>query len=235
MPHSVQAMVDREVRRWEAALKVRGARRAPCVAVSRLPWSGGSELARRLAEQLGYGLFDREIIDRIEQEHAIQRSLLEGLDERMRGVIDRYVIDVVRPSAFSERRYLKHLARTIGALGEHGAAVIVGRGAPFILPAERALRLLVVASDQARAERLAKERGLPPERARAALHDEDERRRKFLRREFGITQAEPGHYDLVLNLGTLSLAGATGLAIAALRDRFPGDVHAPAAPESPLP
>jgi len=230
MPHSVQAMVDREVRRWDAARKARGARRGPCVAISRLPWSGGSELARRLAEQLDYGLFDREILDRIEREHAVQRSLLEGLDERARGVIERYVIDVVRPSLFTERRYLKHLARTIGALGEQGAAVIVGRGAPFILPADRALRLLVVAPDETRAERLAKERSLPPERARRALEDEDERRRKFLRREFGISQSEPSRYDLVLNLGTLSLEGATALAIAALRDRFPSDVRAPVGP-----
>ena len=145
MPHSVEAMVSRQVRRWEVARKARERRAAPCVAMSRLPYSGGAELARCLAERLDYGLFDKEII--------------EGLD-------------VLRIKPFPESNYFEHVVRTISALAEQGMAVIVGRGAPFIVRADRALRLLVVAPDEFRTDRLASQRGLTAQDAQAALREE---------------------------------------------------------------
>jgi cytidylate kinase len=229
-PRSLEELVNRQALRWETAKKAfeqrsRGGEPlpvAPTIAVSRLPHSGGAALARRIAEELDYGFFGRELIDEIEQAQGVQRSLLEGLDERIRGKIDRYVLDTLRRDSFTESRYLEHLVRTLRTLGERGMLVVLGRGASQILPPERTLRVLVVAPRAFRLDRLARTRGISHADAEARLVTEDRERTAFLRHHFGLTADDPLHYDLVLNTGALSLDGCTRLILDALRDRFPG-------------
>jgi cytidylate kinase len=219
---SIESIVSLQVQRWEALQRVhRPEPRLPCIALSRLPYSGGGELGRRVAERLDYGLFDREMIDEIEREQGVQRRLLEGLDERFRNAIDRYVTDAFRGRSFRESEYLKHVVRTITTLAERGMAVLVGRGAPFVVEPDLGLRVLVVAPVVFRVERLAKARDLPVEEARDKLADEDRRRRDFVRHQFHLDQQDPVLYDLVVNTGTLSMDGAVRLVLDALRDRFP--------------
>ncbi len=113
------------------------------------------------------------------------------------------------------------MAHIIATLGERGSAVIVGRGSAFILPPERALRVLLIAAREQRIARYAELRGLSPREADSALAAEEERRLEFGRVQFGARYDDPFHYDLVLNTGTLSYEGAAEVAISALRRRFP--------------
>jgi cytidylate kinase len=217
---SIETLVGRQIRRWEAEIKARDQKArqpAPSIAFSRLVCAGGEEVARRVSERLEWGFFGREIVEQIEREHG----LLAALDERVRGMIDRYVKDSVRKEKLTESDYLRHVVATLRALGEGGMVVILGRGAPFILSADRTLRVLIVAPDASRAERLAKERELPIERARQQLASEDEERRDFLWQHFQRAHEDARHYDLVLNTSTLGTETAASLVIEALRGRFP--------------
>jgi cytidylate kinase len=221
---SIETLVGRQIRRWEAEIKARDQKArqpAPSIAFSRLVCAGGEEVARRVSERLEWGFFGREIVEQIEREHGLQHQLLAALDERVRGMIDRYVKDSVRKEKLTESDYLRHVVATLRTLGEGGMVVILGRGAPFILSADRTLRVLIVAPDASRAERLAKERGLPIDRAREQLASEDEERRDFLRQHFQRAQEDARHYDLVLNTSTLGNETAASLVIEALRGRFP--------------
>ena len=224
-PRSVASLVNQQLLRWDSARKARASEQAgasaPCLAISKLPHSGGAEIGLRLAERLDYGLFGRELIDQIEREQGVQHKLLEGLDGRIREVIDRYVLDSIRRDSFTESQYLSHLVRTLRTLAERGMVVILGRGAAHILPPDRTLRILVVAPQGFRVERLAHTRGMAAAEAAKQLASEDRERRDFLRHHFGVTQDDPLDYDLVLNTGTLSLEGAVQIAGDALRDRFP--------------
>ncbi len=225
MPRSLDALVEHQIRRWEIERRPGMSRpRGPCIALSRLPGSGGAALGQRIAEWLDYGFFGIEIVDQIAREQGIQRRLVTGLDERLRGSIDRYVADAFRSTrAFTESDYLQHVVRTVATLGERGMAVILGRGAPFILPAEQALRVLVVAPTPARIERLVKARGLSTREAAQRLEREERERLAFLRHQFGVDPDDPRLYDLVVNTGTLSIDSAAALVVEALRRRFPGN------------
>jgi cytidylate kinase len=218
-PRSVQALVDEHVGRW--SLERRAAdptRRAPCIALSRLPGSGGAELGQRVAERIGYSFFGIEIVDRIARERKIQRELVVGLDEHVRTVIDRYVLDALRP--FNEGDYLHQVVRTLVTIAETGGAVFLGRGAAFILPPERTLRLLVTAPRDLRVERMAKTHDLSSRDASARIEHEEESRRDFHRHHFKIDPDDPSHYDLVTNIGTLGIDDATELVVAAWQRRF---------------
>ena len=219
-PRSLQALVDEHVARWEMARRSHGPEhRTPCIALSRMPGSGGAELGERVAEQLGYAFFGIEIVDQIARERNIQRELVAGLDEHVRTAIDRYVLDAThRP--FIESDYLKQVVRTVTTIAERGGAVFLGRGAAFILPPEHALRVLVVAPRPERSERIAKLNDLTSELARVRLEHEEHERLEFHRHHFQVDPDDPGAYDLIVNTGTLGMDLAVALVAETLGRRF---------------
>jgi len=224
-PHNLGVLIDRQMRRWDLQHATGASQtRPPCVAISRLPHSGAAEIGRQVAERLDYGFFGRELVDHIASERGLQRQLVAGLDERIHGTIDRYVADAFRVRAFTESDYLRHVVRAIATLGNRGMAVILGRGAAFILSPARALRVFVVAPTAARIDRLAESRALSHEQAVEVLAEEDATRREFFRHQFGVVPDDPLHYDIVLNTGTLSIDAAVDVIIGALRCRFPGSL-----------
>jgi cytidylate kinase len=220
-PRSLDQLVDHQIRRWRLeAQRPEPRPRRPCLALSRLPGSGAEELGQRLAERLGYTLFGVEIVDRIARKAGVQRELVEGVDERVRGSIEA-VLDGLRGSnlRFSESDYVHRLVRVITTLGEGGSAVIVGRGSPYILEPDRALRALVVAPREDRIERLAKRYDLPHAEAASRLEREDAARRQFVERSFHVDPDDASLYDLAVNTGSLGIEGAADLLLATLKQR----------------
>jgi cytidylate kinase len=226
---SLEDLVERQVRRWEAERRVyTPPPRQPCVALSRLPGAGAAEVGRRAAALLDYGFFGIEIVDRIARELGVQHRLVAGLDERVRTVIERYVADAFQSRPFTETDYQRALVRTIATLGERGRAVILGRGAPYVLSPSRALRVFVVAPREARVARVAREEGLSAAEADERLAQRDAERLRFLRHDFGVEPDDPTLYDLVVNTETLGIETSAALVIDALTRRFAAP-HATAA------
>ncbi len=217
---NLEELVNRQVRRWELLSKQEPpARAAPCIALSRLPGSAAAELGQEVADRLGFGFFGIEIVDLIARETGTQPGLVAGLDERVRSTIERYVVHSAR-AGYIESNYHKQLVRTLATLGERGLAVILGRGSPFVLRAERTLRVLVIAPRRERVERYAKTRDLEAVDAAAELDRAEADRLVFNRHHFHVDPDDPAHYDLVVNTGTLSLGLAVDLVVDAARRRF---------------
>jgi len=228
-PHarSIRTLANRQAARWTHHSESQKAPIfAPCVALSRWPASGGEEIAGFVAETLDYGLFGKEIVSQIAEEQGVGNWLVAGLDEQVRSGIDRFITDAFRTRAFTEDHYIREVTRIIATLGRRGMAVILGRGAPFILPAEQALRVLVVAPRTDRVERLMKRDRSAREQAEEILKREDETRRKFLLQSFGVDQDDPSQYDLIVNTGQLRSESTARIVVAALKERFPQSMGA---------
>ena len=223
--HSINELVERQGRRWELERRRPALPPRPrCIALSRLPRSGGAELGRRVAEKLEFGFFGIEIVDQIARELGIQRHLVELLDEQVRSVIDRYVSDSFRRGVVTESTYVRQLVRVLATLGEGGRAVILGRGSAYVLRPERTLRVLVAAPRAYRVGRLAVETGLGGQEADDQLKWEDRKRLEFIRHHFDVDPDDPTLYDLVVNTATLGLDAASALVVEALRSKLgPGD------------
>jgi cytidylate kinase len=174
-----------------------------------------------LAERLGYGFFGIEIVDQIAREQGVARRLVEGLDEHVRNVIERYTVDALRGRMVTEMEYLNSLVRVIATLGERGGAVILGRGASFILPPTRALRVFLLAPRPVRAAQLARVRKKGEEEAHRLLEAEDADRIAFLRHHFERDPDNAVFYDLSINTGSFSTAQAVELIVEGLVRRFP--------------
>ena len=86
----LDALVGYQLARWEAVWRPPAIR--PCVAIASLPGAGGEEVGRHVAEQLGYGLFGREIVDEIEAEQALVNAnmeLIERFERKIQATLAR--------------------------------------------------------------------------------------------------------------------------------------------------
>src|SRR5262249_43319546 len=98
-----------------------------------------------------------------------------------------------------------------------GNCVIVGRGAPHLLPPETTLRVRLVGDLPDRIAALGKDLGVSPEEAARQAEKLDRERDAFVRRHFHKDPAGPQHYDLLLNSSRFSVAECAELIIEALR------------------
>jgi cytidylate kinase len=144
MSRSIEALVDQQIRRWNLPRRSLASEATlPCVALSRPLGAGAADLGLGVANQLGFPFFNREIVEQIARQTGYQEQMIAGVDEQIRSAIDRFVTDGFARKKFSESSYMRQLVRIMAALGERGGAVIMGRGAQFILRPERTLRVLV--------------------------------------------------------------------------------------------
>ncbi len=221
MPLNIHQLLQRQAVRRDLRRRAEaGPERRPCIALSRFPGSGAATLGRDVAACLGFSFYGIEIVDRMARDQGLPRAMAAAFDEHVRSSIDRYVVDAFREGAFLESDYLRALVRTVRSIGEAGAAVLVGRGAAYILPPDRTLRVLVVAPRESRIERLAKTRKLDPAAAEQELDREDDERRQFLKHHFGVDPDDPTRYDLGVNTASLGRESACEIVLAAYRSRF---------------
>jgi cytidylate kinase len=165
-------------------------------------------VAKKVAEQLGLDLFHGEIIQKIAESADTSSRILETLDEKGLSVLDDWISTLVNRRHLWPDQYLKHLMRVIGTIGKHGRAVIVGRGANFILPREVRFRVRIVAPLDTRVQNVAREFGVSSEEARRRVLRTESDRRAFGRKYFHADITDPVNYDLVINTGTLSIDAA---------------------------
>jgi cytidylate kinase len=233
MPLTVQQLIQRQIVQrdlWKHAGGGPGPQ--PCIALSRSPGSGAADLGHDVADRLGFGFFGKEILERIARDEGLPREFLEALDEHVRSGIDRFVVDAFRAGTYRESDLLRALVRTVRSIGEAGGAVLLGRGAHYILAPERTLRVLVVAPAQARLKRFAESRGLDLKEAEREMARQDEERKRFLSYQFGVEPYDPEYFDLAINTMSFSREAACNLVVSAYRARFGPERHS-ARPESP--
>jgi cytidylate kinase len=139
------------------------------------------------------------MIHAMAQSAKVSTYLIETLDEKGLSVLENWIASLVDTRHLWPDQYLQHLMKVIGTIGRHGQAVVVGRGANFILPPEIRFRVRIVAPRDFRAQHVAQAFGVAPaEAGRRIIHTASERR-AFIRKYFNADIDDPRNYDLVLN------------------------------------
>jgi cytidylate kinase len=216
----ILAAAERQMQAWthaqetadralQAALERRlGAAGRTYAAISREAGTGAADIARLLAQKLGWELLDRTMLDQIAQRLHKSRAAVEVVDETgghwafdaFGGWLDDQLV--------SHERYVAYLVRLIRAAGRRGKAVFVGRGAQFLLPPEKGLAVRLVAPEEYRVRQIMDRRSLPEDQARRFVRQTDQNRREFVQQFFHCDAADPHLYDLVLNVERLTPQGA---------------------------
>ena len=67
---SIDQLVKQQVKKWESQFSGKNAQadeKSPVITISMEPGSGGSIIAERIAERLGFDYFHRDIVEKIER------------------------------------------------------------------------------------------------------------------------------------------------------------------------
>lgn len=216
--NSISQFVKQQIRKWEGGVaeKDRKAKvRIAVITVSMEPGSGGSLVAQEVARRLGFDYFNREMIEGIAKSAKIRTSVIETLEkERLSGVED-FISSLVKEQYIYPGIYMQHLLKVVSTIGKHGRAVIVGRGANFILPPEERFSVRVVAPLEKRIQNVASAYNVPLEKAKKRVIIRESRRRAFIRQSFNANISDPIHYDLTVNTGKIGVEPAVEAIIGA--------------------
>lgn len=181
----------------------------PYISISRELGSGGLEISQRLAEKLGWLHYDREIIEAIAAQSHVREELVARFDEHIQNELDTYLQNLFTKQLLDNTHYLHHLTRVLVGIAQYGNAVILGRGANFILPPERGLRIRVVAPLEVRQQRLAQMQGYDEKQALHEIAQRDKQRNEFFSHHFRCKPNDPCAYDVVINTGQIGIEAAT--------------------------
>lgn len=225
MVRDAQKIVEEQVLRWktlrsefESLPSPDKSRARPCVTISTQMGSQGLGVAERVADQLKFELYERELVELIAQTAHVRRDLVESVDEHTQGAIETWM---ARQLGFmAESDYVTNLSRVLLTLAHHGRAVVVGRGAQFILDPARTLRVRIVAPFELRIARISARDHLSAKEARAKVLAADADRVAFVRKHFDREVDDARNYDLVINTEHLNLDTCAGITKAAFNSRF---------------
>lgn len=199
------------------------------VTISRMYGSGGSEIAARVAQQLGWQLFDNAFVDAVAERLGVSASEVEAREERTPSLVERLAsaLAVASPEILpppteqvplSEERLADVTRRIIEEAVARGHAVLVGRGAQSVL-GRRAdvLHVFCYAPRDALVRRVAQRRAIPTAEAEKMVDEINKQRDHYVRTTFKRSWKAHENYHLCVNTEWLGLDGAADLIVAAAR------------------
>ncbi len=180
----------------------------PVITISMQPGGGGDAIARKLAERLGFSLFNKEILKPMADWNNVSSKVLEAVEKyRMTGIQDMISSLMGKQHVYPEQ-YLRYLTEFVTVLGRVGNAVVVGRGVNFILPASSRFAVRIIAPLDTRVKNVASAFGVPLEKAKRRIKNRAAKRRDFVKRNFHVDIDDPLHYDLIINTQRLDVESA---------------------------
>lgn len=199
------------------------------VTISRQFGSGGSDVARLLAQESNLHYTDRQVIDEISRQLKVDVQQVTDQTEQPADLASHILeaVQVSNPfvanyssllgqaSARTQSRelaYFQLTQRVILELATQGNAVIVGRGSQFLLHnAPRTLHIYIFAPLPYRIETIMKRYDLDRSKAKQLIEQHDYEHDSYLRRYYGSDGHQPGLYHLLINTGLFSLDLAADL------------------------
>jgi CMP/dCMP kinase len=207
------------------------------IAIAREFGAGGEAVGQILADRLGAEYLDKKIVAEVAMRLEMSDDEVAEADEAPGSLLTRLLTSLgsvpgewAAPSdvtawsppyndpAFDPRRAILQITQqVIREAARTGNAVIVGRGAGYLLRDEGAFSAFLWAEE---AERVRVAMGifkLDEAAARKRMKQTDANRAAYIRQVYGHDWHHPAHYDLVLDTGRLTYEGTADVILAALR------------------
>lgn len=204
------------------------------VTISRMFGSGGSDIAARVAQRLGWTLLDNAVVDAVAERMGLPRSEVSKMEERVPSLVERiaaslrmstpeYAVPVSDATLVetTEERVVEMTKRVMREAVQQGNAVLVGRGAQCML-ADRpdALHVFCYAPVKSLVDYAIAHRGVDPSKAEHEVIRMNKQREQYVKRHWGRDWKSFENYHLCLDTARLGLENAADLVVHAARERF---------------
>ena len=196
------------------------------VCISHATGAEGRAVGRAVAERLGFRYVDEEVIAEAAEWAALDPAVVADA-ERRKPLVERMLgglayagpgAEFAGPDAWgwadmgpAEGQLRALIIEVLQAFADRGSVVIVSHAASFALADRDVLRVLVTASPDTRAVRVAEATGTSDRDGARQVRKEDEARADYLQRFYGVGDELPTHYDVVINTDALTPAEAAAL------------------------
>jgi len=198
---TLDKLVEEQIDRWHSNRKRRYKKPIrPVITISRLPGCNTWDIAEQISKDLEIDFFDQEIVDEIARNADVNRRVVETVDEQDNSIVLDWLSLLTTERHLWPNEYLHQLTKVIGTIGAHGHAIILGRGASYILPKEICLRILVVAPLERRIQNVIAAYKVSEKVARQNVLGKESERIAFIRGYFHEDMLNPVNYDLVFNM-----------------------------------
>ncbi|MFO7710008.1 MAG: cytidylate kinase family protein [Desulfobacterales bacterium] len=183
----------------------------PLITITHNFGGDGVAVARKVAEGLGWELFDDTKLHALIERQGISTREIHQLSEKSPGYWELFYKN--RPQVF-----LSVVESVVLEAAKRGDGVIVGHGSQILLrDFDCAMHVRILDSEIHRAERLALSQGLGREAAEKLIRRRDREQSGFYKFAFQIDIDDFTLYDLVIHTQKLNADTAAGLIIAAAR------------------
>ncbi len=213
------------------------------ITISRQYASGGEEIAARVAQLLGYTIFDKTMMALVATELGLTEHEIvdfKETDQQSLGFVDRLLgrkltvaqvrtwqedLRGVRTSSvikINDEQAIALVRGVIDAACKRGNVVIVGRGGQAILrDRPNVLHVRIEAPLEHRVQRLMERGDYTPTQAELEIEDHDRAARDYVRRYHGLDPTDFNHYQLLINTGLLDLETAAEVIALAVQQMRP--------------
>jgi len=174
------------------------------ITISRGSYSHGKEIAEKVAERLGYECISREILLEASREFNIPELKLFHAIYDAPSMINRILFSKQKYIAYIQCAVLRNLKRD--NVVYHGFA-----GHFFVKDIAHVLKIRIVADMEERIRIMQERNRASRKEAVQFIHKLDKQRKKWSQKLYGIDTADPGLYDLVIHLDTITVDAAVDI------------------------
>jgi len=204
--------------------------KGPCITISRETGAGAEEITDKLVEilqkyrkenQPDWTIFDKNLIEKVIEDHHLPKTLSEVFDEKKYSSILSFASEVLvgQPSV---QTLVHKTTQTILSLAELGNVIIVGRGGNIVTAdLSNSFHVRLVAPLEDRINRVKEVYGYDTKQATDFLKKDDQARKNYLSTYFHQQIDDPLIYHLTINTHHFSYDHAAELIADAVMTKFP--------------
>ena len=203
IPLQIYQLVEHNIRKWEISRKLKDssfAKKKPIITISREAGGMGFDIAKDIANEFHFQVYDKEIIEFISKHLHRTLDELENLDEQVRSSFSDWMNALFSHDELSGYSYIQALKTFIKKVSTSGSVIILGRGANFFFSETEALHIRLVAPLAYRVEHLRELFKMSEHEAEKNIKDIDRAKHDFIKEYFDANIEDPHLYDLVINV-----------------------------------
>lgn len=186
------------------------------ITIGRTYGSGGREIGKMTAKELGIPFYDKELLEVEAKEGRVCKEYLNAFDEKRPGSLmysmtinpyGRYIKDEPLDLLVQNIQY-----KAIKDVAAKGSCVIIGRRADQILRGKfDVCSVFITASIEKRIARVSERDKLSEHDSKKQIHKADKQRRLFYNYYGEGNWGEAGNYNLCLDSGDLGVANSVAM------------------------
>ena len=203
------------------------------ITISRMYGSGGSEVARLVADDLGWTLLDNAVVDAVAERIGATPAEVASREERLPSMVERLASAMALSSQEwispmtdarlppSDERLVEVTTRVVEEAVARGPVVVVGRGAQSMLAARAdALHVFCYAPRQALIARAAAREHVAPEEAARLVDATNKHREDWVRKHWSRSWRAHENYHMSLDTEWFGISAAAELVVQVARRKF---------------